>query len=270
MDTLRGTRPRRKAGGEVEEGRRGLGEEEGRRMASWRAAGRKVGHVARELKEHVPFTLAGALLGVLFMAVFGGVTRGGGHKMFLVFHPLHVLLSAMVTGSLYKLHRPGAGFWRVLVITYIGSVGIATLSDSVIPYAGERAFGLDVPREAEAHAGAGEQESRRAGEGHGVGGLHVGFIEDWYVVNPAAAAGAALAFLWPWTKLPHAAHILVSTWASLAHILMNKAGALTLRTAGEAAVILFLAVWLPCCVSDIVFPSLFYRVQGGREEVFGR
>jgi hypothetical protein len=36
-------------------------------------------------------------------------------------------------------------------------------------------------------------------------------------------------------------------------------GAATAATAVTIGVFLFLAVWVPCCASDIVFPMLFVR-----------
>jgi len=54
-------------------------------------------------------------------------------------------------------------------------------------------------------------------------------------------------------------HILLSTWASLLHIMMAVGGALNIMMYVSIFLILFLAVWLPCCFSDIVFPLLFVK-----------
>ena len=87
----------------------------------------------------------------------------------------------------------------------------------------------------------------------------MGFIEDWYIVNPAAFLGIAIAYFWPRTRFPHAGHVLISTWASSFHILMNTHRELTGVILLGAFVVLFVAVWLPCCVSDIIFPLLFVK-----------
>jgi hypothetical protein len=89
--------------------------------------------------------------------------------------------------------------------------------------------------------------------------LHLGFIEDWYIVNPAAILGIIIAYFWPRTKFPHAGHVLISTWASSFHVLMNTQRELTPGMFVGIFVVLFIAVWLPCCVSDIVFPLLFVK-----------
>ena len=162
------------------------------------------------------------------------VPRETSALLFWTCHPVHVFLSALVTTAMYRLHG-NTGFWKTFVIGYFGSIGIATLSDSLIPYIGE--ILLNLPHR----------------------GIHLGFIEKWWLVNPLAFAGIAVACVRPKTKFPHAAHVLLSTWASLFHITMAMgtvihAGGILLIT-----VFLFLAVWIPCCTSDIVFPLLFSK-----------
>ncbi len=166
------------------------------------------------------------------------------HSIFYTLHPIHVVLSAMVTASVYELHtcrykKGKCNLWLLLIIGYVGSIGIATMSDSLIPYLGEVL--LNMPNR----------------------GVHIGFIEKWWLVNPLAFTGAIVAYFWPRTKLPHAGHVLLSTWASLFHILMAKGEGASLLSYAAIFFFLFLAVWLPCCVSDIVFPLLFVRNRDG-------
>ena len=190
--------------------------------------------IGRELKAHAPFTAVGALTGIIIMAVISAVpvSHSLSTALFWSLHPIHVVLSALVTAGMYRLHSNGA-LWRTILIGYFGSIGIATLSDSIIPYLGE--WLLDLPNR----------------------GLHLGFIEKWWLVNPLAGAGIAIAYFWPETKFPHAGHVLLSTWASLFHMTMALGCNYDLLTVSLIAVFLFLAVWIPCCTSDIVFPLLF-------------
>ena len=225
----------------------------------------KVKHIGAELKGHAPFTMVGALLGLGFMLLFKDVSKSTAGVMFSVFHPTHVLLSAMVTASLFRLHARGRNFLLVLIVGYVGAVGVATLSDSVIPFFGESILGVAVPTHAAVHAHEGEDQQHLA-EDAGPDDheechheIHIGFIEDWYIVTPAAVLGVIIAFLIPRTKCPHAGHVLISTWASSSHILMNMEATLTLTIALGMFVVLFLAVWLPCCISDIIFPLLFVK-----------
>ncbi len=195
--------------------------------------------VAKELRSHAPFTIFGALLGIVIIVIIdrAGIARSVSQRLFEVFHPLHVLLSAMVTAGMYRLHSKGR-LWATILIGYFGSVGIATLSDCIIPYLGEYLLGF----------------ANR--------GLHLGFLEEWWLVNPLAFIGIAIACFWPKTKFPHAGHVLLSTAASLFHMTMGLRDELTVLMIVLIPVFLFLAVWLPCCASDIVFPLLFSK---GRE-----
>jgi len=226
----------------------------------------KLATVLEELKEHAPFTLFGSATGIAMMLLFRGSSEDTLYRLFYVFHPLHVTLSAIVAGSIFRLHERTRSFLTVLLVGYVGSVGVATLSNSIIPFFGESILGVAIPTESEAHGGhqdAGVQGGIDAGtpgsaESEGPK-IHLGFIEEWYIVNPAALLGILIGFLLPRTKLPHAGHILVSTWASTAHILMNMHSDMTILTLLGMLCVLFIAVWVPCCSSDIIVPLLFVR-----------
>ena len=201
--------------------------------------------ILKELKIHAPFTFFGTLTGIVIMLTFRSLPQRVSYNIFYILHPLHVLLSALVTASMYELHKcrridancikGKSNFWILLIIGYIGSVGIATLSDSIIPYLGE--IMLKMPHR----------------------GIHIGFIEKWWLVNPLAFLGIAIAYVWPKTKFPHAGHVLISTWASLFHMMMALRGSLNLFSYLVILLFLFIAVWVPCCVSDIVFPLLLVK-----------
>ena len=225
----------------------------------------KAKHILIELRGHAPFTLFGALLGIFFMLLFRNASSVSSRTLFLVFHPGHVVLSAMVTASMFKLHAAKRHFLLVLLVGYFGSIGIATLSDVIIPHVGANLLGLDVPTHEEVFhhekaSGPGHDKHLHAAEAeHGKGGIHLPFVQDWYIVNPAALLGVLIAFFVPHTKFPHAGHILVSTWASSSYLLMNMASDLTVAAAVGIFATLFIAIWVPCCVSDIVFPLLFVK-----------
>ena len=199
----------------------------------------------KELKTHLPFTIFGAATGILIIVLAGRLPSKSSYNIFYILHPAHIILSALVTASMYKLHkcdritgkclRGECNFWFLLFIGYVGSIGIATISDSVIPYLAEVL--LNLPNR----------------------GIHIGFIEKWWLVNPLAIMGVVFAYFRPSTKFPHAGHVLLSTWASLFHIIMALGGALNWVSYCVIFIFLFLAVWIPCCVSDIVFPMLFVK-----------
>ncbi|NOY76213.1 MAG: hypothetical protein GXP32_10570 [Kiritimatiellaeota bacterium] len=196
----------------------------------------------KELKEHAPYTILGSLSGIviLLLVVLAG-WQSSAAPLFEVLHPVHVLCSALVTAGMYKLHNK-TSIWKMIVVGYVGSIGIATLSDCVIPFAGE--WMMNLPHR----------------------GVHIGFIEHWAVVNPLAFLGIAIAWVYPTTKFPHAIHVWLSTWASLFHMIMALGQDISMTTMVLIPIFLFLAVWVPCCTSDIVFPLLLTKKPLGSKE----
>jgi hypothetical protein len=195
------------------------------------------GLIVAELRHHVPFTVIGAASGIIFIIIIAltdtlPAISGASETVFGILHPLHVVLSAGVTTAMYRRHSHGRILPSIL-IGYFGSIGIATISDSLVPFLAESLLNLP-------HAEA-----------------HIGFIEMWWVVNPAALLGIALGLWKPVTKFPHGGHVFLSTWASLFHIFMAMGTTLEWFIALPIFAFLFLAVWLPCCLSDIAFPLLF-------------
>ena len=195
--------------------------------------------ITSELRRHIPFTIIGAATGITLVIIF--VATGNlqsvaavSPTVFYTLHPIHVVLSAAATTAMYRKHS-GRGLLQAALIGYVGSVGIATLSDSVVPYLGETLLSLP-------HAEA-----------------HIGFIERWWLVNPAALIGIAAGMWKPFTKVPHAGHVLISTWASLFHVIMALGATVAWLQFVAIFAFLFIAVWLPVCLSDIVFPLIFAR-----------
>ena len=193
--------------------------------------GNRPGIMLTELKEHAPFTAFGALTGIVGMAViiFGGVPSSVSHNLFLTLHPMHVVLSAMTTTAMYRRYSNGK-IWMAFLVGYLGSVGIATISDVVIPYLEGSALRLSIE-------------------------FHLPFIEEWWLVNPMALIGIAIGYWKPVTKVPHWGHVMLSTWASLFYF-AAFATADWLPLLPVIFVFLFVAVLIPCCMSDIVFPLL--------------
>ena len=135
-----------------------------------------------ELYHHIPFTFLGAFTGILIAIPSSHFSYETSYRIFYILHPLHVVFSALVTASIYKLHNPKK-FWMFIIVGYVGSIGVATLSDSIIPYLGETL--LEMPNR----------------------DIHIGFIEKWWLINPLALIGIAIAYFRPATKIPHSGHV---------------------------------------------------------------
>ncbi len=200
--------------------------------------------IAHELKEHAPFTALGAVSGILIMIIifFADVIPRVSEATFEILHPLHVVLSALVTTAMYRKygHR---NIWVAILIGYFGSIGVATLSDAIIPYLGGALLGLEI----EFHIPFIETEKIP----------YIG-IEVWKLINGAAIIGIIIGYFRPETKIPHLGHVFLSTWASLFYFTAYSV-AHWLPLLPLVFLFLFLAVWIPCCVSDIVFPLLFTK-----------
>lgn len=203
--------------------------------------------IALELVEHAPFTLLGAAIGIVVMVIihFANAPRDISEALFYTFHPLHIVFSALVTTAIFKKQKKSP-LWLIIIVGYTGSIGIATISDIIIPYLGGDI--LNIPMEF--HLPFLETEKMP----------FIG-IQKWIIINGSAAVGIAFACWRPFTKLPHMGHVLLSTWASLfsftAFGVADWISALPF-----VFLFLFLAVWLPCCVSDIVYPLLWVRKKG--------
>jgi len=148
--------------------------------------------IFKELKEHMPFTALGAATGIIMIIFLRKLPSESSYNIFYTLHPIHVFLSALVTASMYNFYKCGKGKKKcnlgfLIFIGYVGSVGIATLSDSIIPYLGE--ILLDLPHRE----------------------IHLGFIEKWWLVNPLSLFGIVIAYLRPSTTFPHFGHVLLST-----------------------------------------------------------
>jgi hypothetical protein len=221
----------------------------------------KAKHILAELKGHAPFTAFGALLGIVFMLLFKNLTNASSHILFSIFHPAHVLLSALVTASMFRIHVLKKQILLVFVIGYIGSIGVATLSDIIIPHIGSKLLGLNIPTHGETHQHEQEEHIHTDTDIHEQedNKIHLGFIEEWYIVNPAALLGIVIAYFLPRTKFPHSGHVLISTWASSSYLLMNLQAQINALAVFGILVTLFIATWLPCCISDIIFPLLFVK-----------
>ena len=200
--------------------------------------------IGLELLHHIPFTAAGAVTGIAAMAVVTilETPKDVSEALFFTFHPLHLVLSALVTTAILRKNT-NSRLWLTIIVGYVGAVGVATLSDAIIPYLEGRS--LQIAME-----------------------FHLPFLETeimpylnvphWVIVNAAAIIGIGIGYFKPNTKLPHMIHVLLSTWASLfGFTAFGTADWLPLLPI--IFVFLFLAVWIPCCFSDIVFPLLWVK-----------
>jgi len=180
-----------------------------------------------ELKHHSPFTLAATLVGVL-IAIFLYKTNLP-VTIFEFAHPLHILFSSIVTAAIFYKYKKN--FIQAVFVGMLGSVVIGSISDIILPYFGGNLFNLKTA-------------------------FHLPIIETPLIILSASLAGTIIGIKTQLTRLPHFIHVLLSTFASLFYLIaftptINPTFFIL------AFAIVFIAVIIPCCLSDIVFPFFF-------------
>lgn len=201
-------------------------------------------HIVSELREHLPYSIFSVAAGMIFLGVlvFMADILGGAdisrpsEELFHIFHPVHLLFSATATTAMFWRHDKA--ILKAAVIGLVGSVGICGVSDIFMPFISGLLLGVKMH-------------------------LHICVIEHPGLIMSFVLTGILAGFLIPdntqkSTILSHAAHVLVSSMASIFYLV---AFGLTewLHVAGMVFVYMVLAVIVPCCTSDIVFPLLLAK-----------
>jgi hypothetical protein len=200
--------------------------------------------LAVEFAHHLPYTVVGSLIAMAAVWWFGTQHLDNGHagalfskarSSFHLFHPLHICLSAIATTSLFW--RFERHVLRALTVGVLGTIIPCGLSDYVFPYVGGRLLGQAME-------------------------LHMCIVDHPQLFFPFLALGIVGGF-WAEERVTgshlfsHGAHIFVSSAASLLYLVsFGFTGWLSdVRMIFPAFVVIVLAVWVPCCISDIVVPT---------------
>jgi len=198
--------------------------------------------VLAEVTEHLPYTIASSAVGMTLVGLLTGLAHLAQRQAMLtaiagdffhLFHPLHLLFSAITTTAMFWRHD--RRFGRALLVGFFGTVIPCGLSDYYFPYLGGQL--LNTPME-----------------------LHVCLFDHPLLIVPFIVGGMAAGFLAAErversTFFSHAAHVFVSSMASLLY-LVSFGLTHWMSSIGLVFVIVVLAVWIPCCLSDIVIPLL--------------
>ena len=202
-----------------------------------------------ELRDHVPFSVSAVAIGlvfaglVCFLAPESHVTAhdGQGHTgispLFHLFHPVHMFFSAAATTAMFWRYDRRA--LKATVVGLIGAIGVCGVSDIGVPYLAQLVMGWEAE-------------------------LHVCVVEDPGLVFPFAIVGvlvglSAAAGVSRSTLFSHSLHVLASTLASIFY-LITPFGALDwIDELGRIFIFVVVAVMIPCCISDIVFPLLMTK-----------
>ena len=206
--------------------------------------GGRIRHLRVELCEHLPYTIFSVAVGLAVMGLLTAAFRAldpdgmpeAVRGLFHIFHPLHVLFSATATTAMFWRHERRMA--KAVLVGVAGATGICSISDIVMPYLAGLLLGVQME-------------------------FHLCVIHHPVLVVPFAAIGIAAGLLVsPGTNrgtiFSHSAHVMVSSMASILY-LVSFGMTDWFRATGLVFIYMILAVMLPCCSSDIVFPLLLAR-----------
>lgn len=187
-----------------------------------------------EIKQHSPFTLLATFVAVgAVAAIKFSLNITITDHAFHIIHPLHVIVSAITSAGIFYKYRP-----KIIMSLFVGiisSILIGSLSDIFLPYLGAFIFQMH-PH------------------------FHLPVIEDTFLIIMAALIGSLAGALIKITKIPHLLHVGISVFASLFYILAYT-DTVSLTVFLLAILIVFIAVLIPCCISDIVMPLWLLKNQ---------
>ncbi len=191
----------------------------------------KIDAIFRELKHHLPFTLIASFIAGILVTIFYSNGKIPSESLFEIMHPAHVLVSAIATSALYWRYKKS--YWKSIFIGITGAIIIGSLSDVIFPFLTGNLFSFQTS-------------------------FHLPIFEKPVLILGVALLGAILGMYSNLFKLSHMLHVFLSVFASLFYFLafsveMNV-GAILLISG-----LVFIAVYIPCCISDIVFPLLFIK-----------
>jgi hypothetical protein len=183
-----------------------------------------------ELKHHLPFTLSATALAVIVVSILiFGFNIIVNEEEFEFLHYIHIFASAIVSaGILYKYKK---NIPLALLVGLVSSIIVGSISDIIFPFAGGKLFSFAIQ-------------------------FHLPLIEAPLWVIGSAILGTIIGIMTKITKFPHFVHIFISIFASLFYILAFVP-TITPLVMALSILIVFVAVLVPCCISDILMPFLF-------------
>ncbi len=206
-----------------------------------------------ELAAHMPFSVSSVAIGLTFAGLIcyltpaaAGQSEGhhgqGTYTLFHLFHPMHMFFSAAATTAMFS--RYDRSPFKAVVIGLIGAIGVCGVSDIVFPQLSLAIMGKTTP-------------------------WHVCIIQNPTLVLPFAAMGVIVGLtsasgVSRSTLFSHSLHVLASTAASIFYLVAGMEPLEWINELGKTFVFVIVAVMVPCCLSDIVFPLLMSK--GARDQ----
>lgn len=163
--------------------------------------------------------------------------EAGFRPLFHLFHPLHMFFSAAATTAMFWRYE--RRFLKAVIVGLIGAIGICGVSDILIPHISLLILGSHLP-------------------------IHICLIEHPGMVLPFAVVGIGVGMLASVgvarsTIFSHSMHVFVSTMASIFYMVHAFGRLAWIDDLGSIFFFVVVAVMVPCCFSDIVFPLAMTR-----------
>ncbi len=201
-------------------------------------------HALEELREHLPYSIFSVAIGMIILGILTYSAKVFGaddisipaRGLFHIFHPVHLLFSATATTAMFWRYEKK--MIKAIIVGFIGAVGICGISDIYFPYISGLLLGEEMH-------------------------LHVCILEHPAIVLPFVVVGIFTGLVVPSktnkaTIFSHSAHVLVSSMASIFYLISFGLSS-WIHVAGMVFIYMVLAVIIPCCASDIVFPLLLTK-----------
>ena len=204
---------------------------------------RRLHVLGNELAHHLPYTLVSSFIAMVAVWYFGQMqlragTPTGWHEelewSFHVLHPLHVCISAITTTPV--IWRFTRKLPKALLFGLFGSVIPCGFSDYVVPFIGGKILGQPMK-------------------------LHICIIEHPMIILPYLLVGLLCGILFEervscGTVFSHGAHVFVSSCAALVYLAaFGFTGWMQdIQLVFPVLLVVVFAVWIPCCIGDIVIP----------------
>ena len=185
--------------------------------------------IRKELMHHLPFTFVASLIAGILVGIFYSIGNIPSGEIFEIMHPAHVFVSAIATSAIYWKYKKS--FLRGILIGIFGAILIGSLSDILFPFLAGNLFSLNTS-------------------------FHLPILEKPFLILSVALIGAIIGSRWKLSKISHSVHVFLSIFASLFYLLAFSIK-MDVLSVLLISFLVFLCVFIPCCISDIVFPILF-------------
>ncbi len=204
----------------------------------------KLKHVLTELIEHLPFTVVSSIVALVIVGIMTAVVftlkedviAQGSQKLFHIFHPVHILFSATATTAMFWRYEKKVV--KAVIIGLTGSLLVCGVSDVIIPFFSGIFFGKSFE-------------------------FHLCIVEHPFIILPFVTTGIVIGLIamekvQKTTFFSHSGHVFTSSMASMLYLI--SFGLVDwFNHVGSVFIIIIVAVIIPCCTSDIIFPLLFTK-----------